>query len=82
MYHMIEFGAAFVAEVQVCPIVRLSRLKFEKGTRWSAEIRPYVIEGVNGPVEVADLCFDDGFTARNVPFSKFCFVDRPEGGQA
>jgi len=76
MYHTIEFGAAFVADLQISPVRRLCHMKFQKGSRWHAEIKPYIVEGLTGPVEVADLVFDDGFTARRVPFAKFSFVDR------
>jgi hypothetical protein len=40
-----------------------------------AQIKPYVIETEYGPVEVADLFFADGTTARRVPFGSFAFAE-------
>jgi hypothetical protein len=39
------------------------------------QIKPYVMETEDGPIEVADLFFVDGTTARMVPFESFSFVD-------
>jgi hypothetical protein len=33
------------------------------------------MEGAGGPVEVADLFFDDGSTTRDVRFAFFRFID-------
>jgi hypothetical protein len=40
-----------------------------------AQLKPYVNECSGGPVEVADLCFENGTVTRGVPFSLFTFVD-------
>jgi hypothetical protein len=45
------------------------------GTCLQAQIKPYVVETENGPVEVADLFFADGTSAHRVPFEAFSFVD-------
>jgi hypothetical protein len=34
-----------------------------------------VVEAAGGPVEVADLFFEDGTATRNVPFAWFTFVE-------
>jgi hypothetical protein len=46
-----------------------------KGARWQAQIKPYVVETADGPVEVADLFFEDGTATRTVPFACFSLVD-------
>ncbi len=75
MYHLIEFSAAFTADLAVSPKQRLERVRIQKGMRAYAYPLPYVIETSQGPVEVADLCFDDGSVAREVRFERFRFVD-------
>jgi hypothetical protein len=49
-------------------------MRIEKGARRRPQIKPYVMEAVKGPVEVADLFFEDGTTIRQVPFEFFRFV--------
>ncbi len=46
----------------------------KKGTRVRAQVKPYVVEADDGPVEVADLFFEDGTATRAVPFALFSFV--------
>ncbi len=75
MYHTIEFAVVFWADLEISPKHRLERLLLRKGTRLQAQIRPYVVEGVDGPVEVADLFFEDGTATRGVPFAAFTFAD-------
>ena len=75
MYHIIKFAVDFLAEVEVSRKHRLERVPVRKGTRLPAQIKPAVIEGGDGPVEVADLFFEDGTTARGVPFAYFSFPD-------
>ena len=74
MYHTIEFGAEFTADLEISPRDRLERLLLHRGTRRQAQIRPYVIETEDSLVEVADLHFPDGTTTRMVPFEFFSFV--------
>ena len=40
-----------------------------------ADIKPYVAESDDGPVEVADLSLEDGSIARAVRFAAFRFLD-------
>ena len=75
MYHTIEFAVEFTADLEVSPKQPLSRLKIGKGTRFRVQIKPYVEEVSAGPVEVADLYFEDGTVTRLVPFAYFRFVD-------
>ncbi len=75
MYHLIEFNASFTADLEVSPKQRLERLRVRKGTRANVCLRPYVVETAGGPVEVADLFFEDGTVTRLVPFEQFRFVE-------
>ena len=60
MYHVIEFFTDFVADLEVSRQKRLERVLIRKGSRLRAQLKPYVVETVHGPVEVADLHFEDG----------------------
>jgi hypothetical protein len=53
----------------------LERVLIRRGTRVRAQLRPYVIEMENGPIEVADLFFEDGTSTRGVRFEWFTFVE-------
>jgi hypothetical protein len=75
MYHTIRFAAEFVGDLEVSPERRLERLLIRPGTCLQAQVRPYVVEGEGGPVEVADLFFEDGTATRTVPFACFAFVE-------
>jgi hypothetical protein len=75
MYHTIEFKDAFAADLEISPTQPLERLRVRKGTRARAQLKPYVVETPDGPVEVADLFFADGTTTRAVPFGRFSFAD-------
>jgi hypothetical protein len=75
MYHTIEFAVELQADLEIAPQQPLARFLLRKGTRLPAQVRPYVVEGDDGPVEVADLFFTDGTATRTVPFACFSFVD-------
>jgi hypothetical protein len=75
MYHTIEFCVDFTVDLQISRKQPLERLRLHKGTRCQAQIKPFVAESMNGPVEVADLHFGDGTVALMVPFACFSFVD-------
>jgi hypothetical protein len=75
MYHAIEFRVEFTVDLEISPKSPLERLLFGKGARVRAQIKPYVAETLDGPVEVADLFFEDGTATRSVPFAYFSFVD-------
>jgi hypothetical protein len=75
MYHTIEFNRDIILDVEISPKHRLERLKVRRGTRIPAQLRPYVIELSQGPVEVADLFFEDGAASRMVFFEYFAFAE-------
>jgi hypothetical protein len=75
MFHTIRFAAEFVALPEIPPRQRRLRALIRKGDRLKAQVRPYVVETQRGPVEVADLFFDDGTAASRVPFRCFRFVE-------
>jgi hypothetical protein len=75
VYHTIEFAIEFEAALEVSRKRPLERAWIRKGDRLKAQLRPHVVETEDGPVEVADLYFEDGTTTRNVPFVSFAFVE-------
>ena len=75
MYHTIQFAVEFTADLEASAKHPLERLLLQKGTRRRAQVKPYVLESGAGPVEVADLFFEDGTATRTVPFACFSFVD-------
>jgi hypothetical protein len=75
MYHTIEFGFQLMVDLEVSPRKPLERMLIHAGTRMRAQLKPYVIEGQDGPTEVADLYFEAGPVTRAVPFAHFRFVD-------
>lgn len=74
MYHNIQFIEDQMVDVETAASRRLERMRIHRGTRLRAQIKPYVVETLEGPVEVADLFFEDG-TARKIPFASFHFAD-------
>jgi len=75
MYHTIQFRLKGLAELETPGKPQLERLVIHQGARLNAQIKPYVIESVRGPVEVADLFLEDGSVARAVRYATFVFVD-------
>jgi hypothetical protein len=75
MVHIIEFSTDVHADLEVSPKEPLRKVRIPFGTRLKAEIKPYVVEGDEGPVEVADLFFAGGMATRKVPFECFSLVD-------
>jgi hypothetical protein len=73
--HTIQFAAEFVALPEIPPRQGRLRTLLRKGDRLKAQVRPYVVETKRGPVEVADLSFEDGTAARRVPYRYFRFVE-------
>ena len=76
MLHAIEFRWVVLAEVERPGYAYLERAVIKEGTRLRAEIKPYVAESEDGPIEVADLSFEDGSIARAVRFAAFRFLDK------
>jgi hypothetical protein len=75
MYHTIEFIAEFTGDREISRKQPLERVLIPTGTRVRVQLKPYVVEGEDGPIEVADLFFEDGTGTRGVPFASFSFVD-------
>ena len=75
MYHTIEFAVDSLVDVEVSPKQPLERSVIHRGTRVEAQIKPYVVETAEGPVEVADLFFEDGTVTRMVRWEFISFVD-------
>ena len=80
MYHTIEFGVELVADLEISPKHPLECVVVYQGTRLQARIKPYVVESEDGPVEVADLYFEDGTATRRVPYACFSFVEQHQEG--
>jgi hypothetical protein len=75
MYHSILFTGDLLVDVEVSPRRPLEHLLIRAGTRLRSQVKPYVVETDSGPVEVADLFFEDGTTTRRVPFACFLFAE-------
>jgi hypothetical protein len=75
MYHFIKFSGDCKLDLEVPGKRYLEQLLVPAGTGMHAQLKPYVVETVLGPVEVADLFFDDGTTSRMVPFGCFVFAE-------
>jgi hypothetical protein len=75
MYHTIEFAIELAADLEISRKHPLERVRIHKGTRARVQIKPYVVESDDGPVEVADLFFENGTTTRMVRFEWFAFVE-------
>jgi len=75
MYHTLEFRLDFVLDLETSPSNWLQQLNIKQGSRLKAQLKPYVVETADGPVEVADLFLEDGTIARAVVFACFGFVD-------
>src|SRR5207253_11106723 len=59
MYHTLEFDAELTIDLEISRKHPLERLCIRQGTRRRAQIRPYVVETPDVPVEVAALFFED-----------------------
>jgi hypothetical protein len=73
--HTIEWAVDLQVALVRSPTDRLERVYLAAGTRLPAQVRPYVVEGAGGPVEVADLFLADGTAIHGVPFACFSFID-------
>lgn len=75
MYHTIEFTAEVLLDLEITRQDRLELVVMRKGARRSVQLKPYVVETPSGPVEVADLFFDDGTSTSAVRYECFSFVE-------
>lgn len=75
MYHTVEFRLPCVTDMEISRKQPLERVLIREGARYRVQLKPYVTETARGPVEVADLFFEEGPTARAIPFACFCLLD-------
>jgi hypothetical protein len=75
MFHTIQFAVQFTADRESSPTAPREHFLIFKGTCVRARLQPYVEEGREGPVEVADLFLEDRTALRGVPFAYFAFAD-------
>jgi hypothetical protein len=75
MYHNIEFRLKAVAAVEADGTGRMQQVVIKPETRLRAHVKPHVVESDFGPIEAADLFFEDGTIARGVRFASFHFLD-------
>jgi hypothetical protein len=75
MYHTIQFLIHFRTDLEVSRKHPLEQILIRAGTQRRVQLRPHVVETTGGPIEVADLFFEDGTTTRCVPYACFSFVD-------
>ncbi len=75
MYHTILFLTDLHVDLEVSPRHPLERVLLRRGSRSRVQLRPHIIENADGPIEVADLFFEDGTATRAVPFDSFSFAD-------
>jgi hypothetical protein len=75
MFHTIVFATEIHADLETSPKHLLRKIRIRAGADFKAQIRPRVMEGTTGPVEVADLFFPNGTAIRGIPFKFFSFVD-------
>jgi hypothetical protein len=75
MYHIIEFRVECWMDLEVSPQHWLEHVRVAKGARVQARVVSRVIETASGPVEVADLYFEDGSACRQMRCAWFVFVD-------
>jgi hypothetical protein len=78
MSYAVVFAVDLWLDLERSPRERLERVLLRRGSRRNAQLRPHVVEGPTGPVEVADLFFADGTVARDVPFAAFAFAEETD----
>jgi hypothetical protein len=75
MFHFIEFTVDYLGDLGYSRSDRLEQVEITKGTQLLVQLRPYVVDSLCGPVEMADLFLEDGTTLCEVPFKHFVFVE-------
>jgi hypothetical protein len=75
VYHTIEFRSQLTLNLEISPKYCLEKFVVRKGAQVRTQVKPYVAETDEGPVEVADLFFEDGTVTRKIPFDCFSFVE-------
>ncbi len=75
MYQTIEFNDEMTVDLEVLSRKPLEPLHVRKGTRRRVQVKPYVAETPQNPIELADQFFDEGTSACSVPFERFRSFD-------
>lgn len=75
MYHTIQFTVEILADLETPGKGTIQVPLVKAGSQVRTRLQPYVTETETGPVEVADLYFEDGTAIRTVPFACFRFVE-------
>jgi hypothetical protein len=75
MYHNITLADDLLIHFAYAPSGRRGRLLIPRGIPRRAHVRPYVVDTEDGPVEVADLFFEDGPATHMLRCECFAFVD-------
>ena len=75
MYHTVIFVENWHADVERSANKPLERVLYRRGTRQRVQLGPRIVETKGGPVETADLYFEDGTVTRAVPYACFAFAD-------
>lgn len=81
MTHQLKFRGDYRLDLQVPGKSRLEQVAVQQGDVIEAQVRPYVQEGDNGPVEVADLQLDGDGALIGVPMGCFRFFEPDEDQQ-
>jgi hypothetical protein len=75
MYHPIRFAEDLWLDLERSSKHPLERVFLRANTQRRVQLRPFILETEDGPMEMADLFFEDGTTARGIPFASFTFVE-------
>jgi hypothetical protein len=77
MYHLIEFNSALTleADLKVAGKQRPEPLRIRRATRARVRLCPCVFEMHGELIEAADLYFEEGVVAFQVPYECFHFVE-------
>lgn len=75
MFHTLAFVKDHWVDLQRSAGQPLERVLLRRGTHRRARLQPRIVETGEGPVEVADLFFEDGSFSRSVPFAVFHFPE-------
>jgi len=75
MYHTIQFTNGLVVQFERSRARPSGQGLIPRGVWVRTRLKPYVVETADGPVEVADLYFEDGTSEHGVRFACFSFVN-------
>ena len=73
MYHKLRFRADYQLDLQIRGKPRLEQLLIKEGETVEAQVRPFVQETSEGPMELADLHLAGDGTLLGVPMEYFSF---------